>query len=243
SGNTEEALSSFSEATKKNAAIIALTSGGKLLAMAKKYGIPVVLVPAGILPRFALGYLTGATLGILTLLKVIKNPQKAIIASYKKVGVKSPKREAKKLACFFTNKIPLVYTTDTWSILGHLFKISFNETAKIPAFSHVLPEMNHNELQGFAAKPLYFNKNFVALFLKEKNLNRRLYKRFQLTQKFLYQRGQIHFVESRLPGNNFWENLIYGASLAYWTGYFVSQKRSANPMDDSVIEEFKALMA
>jgi glucose/mannose-6-phosphate isomerase len=210
------------------------------LALTKK--IPAVIVPSGIMPRFAVGYLTGAFLGVLVKLKVILNPEKNLRGASKKIKGSAIEKDAKGVAKFFENKVPLIYTADEWRTLGHIWKISFNETAKLPSFHYILPELNHNELQGFTAKPLRQNKIFAALFLKEKSINPRLYKRFFLTEKFFASKGNIKSRGLILKGNNFWEKLISGTMLAYWTSYFLALKRGVVPEDESAIEEFKKLM-
>ena len=61
SGNTEETLSAFEDASMKKAKIIAVTSGGLLGAKAKK----AIKIPSGLQPRAALGYLFFPVLGVL----------------------------------------------------------------------------------------------------------------------------------------------------------------------------------
>ena len=61
SGNTEETISTFEDAMKKKAKIVAVTSGGILGKQAKK----VIKIPSGLQPRAALGYLFFPVLGVL----------------------------------------------------------------------------------------------------------------------------------------------------------------------------------
>src|SRR3990167_3169327 len=62
SGNTEETLSAFDDATRKKAKIVAVTSGGQLSQKARK----VIKIPSGLQPRAAVGYLFFPVLGVLT---------------------------------------------------------------------------------------------------------------------------------------------------------------------------------
>src|SRR4051812_33482259 len=67
SGNTEETLAGFDEARKRELPLAVLTTGGKLLTLAKRYAIPYVELPkTGIQPRSALGF---ALLGLAALMK------------------------------------------------------------------------------------------------------------------------------------------------------------------------------
>src|SRR5690348_15940764 len=56
SGNTEETLSSYDQARRAGAAIVAFTTGGELEARARRDGVPVVRFPGGLQPRAAVGY-------------------------------------------------------------------------------------------------------------------------------------------------------------------------------------------
>ena len=57
SGNTEETLATYRSARQRGSRLVAVTSGGKLLAWARRDGIPCVQIPSGFPPRAALGYL------------------------------------------------------------------------------------------------------------------------------------------------------------------------------------------
>ena len=56
SGNTEETLSSFEEARKRGAKVLALTTGGKIAELARASNYPVVTFSYKAQPRAALGY-------------------------------------------------------------------------------------------------------------------------------------------------------------------------------------------
>ena len=65
SGNTEETLSAFEPALKTGAKKLAMTTGGKLAAMAEQNGIPVFRIEYKAQPRAALGFSFIPTLGVL----------------------------------------------------------------------------------------------------------------------------------------------------------------------------------
>src|SRR6478609_4016778 len=57
SGNTEETLAAIEKATLKRAHIICITSGGKMLELAKEYNFPYIQLPDGFSsPRTMIGY-------------------------------------------------------------------------------------------------------------------------------------------------------------------------------------------
>ena len=59
SGNTEETLSAVGEAKERGCQILAITTGGRLGELAKQEGWPLIVLPAGLSPRAALGYSFG----------------------------------------------------------------------------------------------------------------------------------------------------------------------------------------
>ena len=66
SGNTEETISCFNQALKKNCKIVAITSGGKVEQEAIKYKIPLIKIESGFQPRYAL------YLGFFSILKLMQ---------------------------------------------------------------------------------------------------------------------------------------------------------------------------
>ena len=60
SGNTEETLDAVDDAAKRGLPIVTITTGGELARITEEQGWSTVLVPGGLQPRAALGYLFGA---------------------------------------------------------------------------------------------------------------------------------------------------------------------------------------
>ena len=65
SGNTEETLSGISDAIENNLDWMVISSGGKLIDVAKKQDKVFIKIPSGLQPRAAFGYLTLAVSKIL----------------------------------------------------------------------------------------------------------------------------------------------------------------------------------
>ena len=64
SGNTEETLAAFEEARGRGAALLALTTGGKLAQRARELGVPLLTFSYKSQPRAALGYSLVSLIGI-----------------------------------------------------------------------------------------------------------------------------------------------------------------------------------
>ena len=74
SGNTEETISAFDEAKKRKAKIVVITSGGKLVAKDKN----AIIIPSGMQPRSAIGYLFLTMVAVLSNNGVILNQGSAL---------------------------------------------------------------------------------------------------------------------------------------------------------------------
>src|SRR5213596_1746054 len=73
SGNTEETLSGFEEARKRGAKILAITTGGKLVELARASNYPVITFSYKARPRATLGYSLGLVLGALSRLGFVRD--------------------------------------------------------------------------------------------------------------------------------------------------------------------------
>jgi glucose/mannose-6-phosphate isomerase len=159
SGETEEILSAYQQARSRGLFTICLTSGGRLAEFGRNNGDPVVEVPKTVQPRAALGsffFLLNnltATLKIqspdpieinecLTLLDEMEieyGPETAVDTN-----------PAKRLALLLSGRFPVIYTAaGPFGPVGDRWRCQLNENAKVFAHSNVLPEMCHNEIEGY----------------------------------------------------------------------------------------------
>lgn len=233
SGNTEETLSGLQLflKTKRGAAAV-VTSGGELKKLGNKHSFPMVVFPAGDLtPRQATGKMF---YGIATILQNAGFELK--VPEFTNINPRTFESSGKALARRFFKKLIVIYTDERHRCLGYIWKIKFNETAKIPAFNNVLPEMNHNETVGFGKT----NFPVAALFLRDKT-HRRTEKRFTLTEKLLREKG-VSIVSMKLNGKTGLEKTWRTIILADWTTYFLAKLNRVDPAETKIIEKLKTLM-
>ena len=146
SGNTEETLDFFEKALEKKLNAAAVSTGGKLIELAEKGGVPYIKLPeTGIQPRMALGFMLRAVLKLLGEDELFKNVGELA----DKLNSDKWEKEGKELADALSGDVPLVYASRRNQALVYNWKIKFNETGKIPAFYNTFPELNHNEMTGF----------------------------------------------------------------------------------------------
>ncbi len=237
SGNTEETISSFEEARARGLALIAITTGGKLLELAEAHGVPYIKFPSinnG--PRLAIGYSIKATLkamGEESILNDVGGEAVSLNADiYEETG--------KKLADKLNNKIPLIYSSGRNAGLARYCKISFNETVKLPAFYNFLPELNPNEIAGFDSKIFdgKLNHKFAFIFFNDPDDEPRIQKRMIITKKILEDRG-FTILDIDLSGPSLWHKSFVGILTALWTSYYLAGHYKVDPEDISMIEDFK----
>jgi glucose/mannose-6-phosphate isomerase len=140
--------------------------------------------------------------------------------------------------------VPVIYTSAKNAAIGYNWKIKFNETGKIPAFTNVVPELNHNEMTGFDAKEktVALSRGFRFIFLKDGLDDRRILKRMSVLEKLYHDRGfKVEIV--LLQGKNEIQKIFNALILADWTAYHTAKLYGVDPEQVSMVEEFKKLIA
>jgi glucose/mannose-6-phosphate isomerase len=241
SGNTEETISCFKQAMKRNSSIVVITSGGKIWEEANKNKIPAIKIDSGFQPRYALG------LSFFSLLKLIQelgftNEEKTvekIIDLWKKRGEEYSKEKnvAVQIAEQLIGFIPAIYSSEFLSSAGYRFKSQINENSKLHAFHHILPEMNHNEIIGWES---YQEKLFQAkvVYLLDKEYHPQNMKRFSILKELLIkQRVEVLTLESNESDRKVRiMDLIF---LCDWISFYISVLRGFDPSEIDFIHQMK----
>ncbi|MFA5828647.1 MAG: SIS domain-containing protein [Candidatus Shapirobacteria bacterium] len=149
SGNTEEVIDAYTKAGEMGLNRIVISVGGKLLELARREGVAYIQMPdEGIQPRSAL------PLSLKSMLLILR--QKELLSEIIKLQYdfhpEKCEKEGKELVETLNGRVPIIYTASQSAILGYVWKITFNETGKIPAFSNGFPELDHNEIEGFGVE-------------------------------------------------------------------------------------------
>ncbi|MEM3400732.1 MAG: bifunctional phosphoglucose/phosphomannose isomerase [Nitrososphaerota archaeon] len=159
SGNTAETLSAMVKAYDAGLSMFAITSGGLMGRVCKKLGIPVVEIKAGLLPRMAVPHMLGAAISVLTGVGIIKmstdelrnaveRAKRAQASVEVHIGLES--NVAKQVASRIYDKTAFIYSHGPLSSVGYRLKCQLNENAKMLAVSQCLPEILHNDIEGWS---------------------------------------------------------------------------------------------
>ena len=148
SGATEESLSLWTEARERGLARGAVASGGPLLEAAREESCPHVILPEGLAPRNAIGYLFAA-------LSVLagssrEDPRSEAARHLRSVrehvtSSKSPVPEIAKL--LEDSKLPVLLAGDAYTLCAaRRWRASLAENTKVAATIWELPEAAHNRI-------------------------------------------------------------------------------------------------
>ena len=160
SGGTAETLEAFQEAQRRGCRVIVLTGGGELAERASAAGTGLTVIPLGYVPRAAFGYLVFGLLGTLEagglLPPLAADVDETVTELERLVGALGPDKPrdhnaAKHLAWNLGDRRPVVWGADgIGAVAASRWKGQWNENAKVPAWSSALPELDHNEVVGWA---------------------------------------------------------------------------------------------
>jgi len=241
SGNTEEAIDGFKAAQAQKLKVAVMAVGGQLIELAKENKVAYVELPDdGIQPRSALGF------SLRALLKII-NDEELLADTLKLSEQLNPaelQNQGQELAEQTKEMAPVIYASARNYALAYNWKIKLNETGKIPAFYNLLPELNHNEMNGFDynENSQDLAKKFVFIMLKDGQDNARIIKRMEVLTNLLTRR-ELPVLTVELKGENKLEAIFNNLLLADWLAYYTALQYGTDPEPVPMVEEFKKLMA
>jgi glucose/mannose-6-phosphate isomerase len=248
SGNTEETISAFNQATSRKCRIISFTSGGILERLSEENGIPVVKMPGGFRSRMALPYQLFTIATVLRRLGFVGDSwgevEEAINHIEKmreEVAPNTPTEVnvAKQIAVSLVGRFPLVYGPQSHKGVGYRFSTQLNENSKVPSGSGTYPEIFHNIILGSEASPNVLSP--LALIIISDPTEKDAMVDKILRFKALFQRGGGRIIELKASGPG---RLARMLSVIY-TGDFVSVYLGLlygrDPSSQNAIDEIKRL--
>lgn len=251
SGNTEETLSSYQQARALGAAIICISSGGKLESMAAADGHALLKIPGGLVPRAATGLLFAPAALLLEKLGILKGVKADIEETIEilqnlrqtlKPDITAPENQAKSIAAKMKGTIPVVWGTTGFSEVAALrWKAQINENAKSPAYYNTFPELNHNEIVGFEA-PGDLLAKLSLIILQDEFDHPQVKKRIAISRQIIKERVK-EIIDVNSQGKS-WLARFY--SLCYIGDYastYLALEYGINPTPVKVIDYLKAELA
>jgi glucose/mannose-6-phosphate isomerase len=244
-GDTEETLACYDAAGFVGARRVVVTSGGRLAAQAREDGVPVIPIPGGFQPRSAVAYLTVATLEVAALcgvgarmtseVDVAASHTEALSAEWGPDGADDSL--PKTIARAIVNTVPLIAGSGLTAPIAYRWKTQLNENAKLPAFAHELPELDHNEIVGWEG--VNGLGPFSAIFLDDADLHPRVRHRIELTDWLVEPNASATFrLETR--GRNPVERVFSLVLLGDLVSLYVAVLRGIDPGPVAIVERLAA---
>lgn len=249
SGNTEETLSGYQLARQRSCKVIAITTGGRLAENAAANGDLLWQFDFPSQPRAAVGYSFGLLIAALARQNLIPDQHAAIAeavramkAHQKKLlpEVKVPVNPAKRLAGQFIGRWATIWASGLLAPVARRWKTQINENANAQASFELIPEANHNTLQGVQQPESQFGAS-MHLFLLAKHDHPRNQIRCQITKETFMLEGQNTDIytargDSRLA--NIWTTLLFGDYLSY----YLAISYGIDPTPVAMLAQFKDRM-
>ena len=180
SGNTAETLSAAKDALELGCNLEVITTGGKLMELAKKNNLHITNIEKGHQPRAALPLLLKALICRIGL----PNLEEQI----NEVGSLSlPLDKAKNIASSLEGTIPCIYSSNLMNPVAYRWRCQIEENAKQLAFNHQIPEMNHNEIVGWTLP----NNQMSVILIRDNNENAQIKNRFEATKNVAWDNVKI----------------------------------------------------
>jgi len=205
SGNTEETLTAWREAGTRGAERAVITTGGELGREAEQEGIPTIKMAGGLPPRAAF---PTAFVSLVRLLSGIGPESDASPGGNATLGELATIPEtlddlrseygretvvlnnlAKELSLWLGRGWPVVYAPEyPLAPVALRWRGQLGENAKRVASSHLLPEMNHNEIVGWEVQKEFYPATRVVM-MGDPEEGERISKRIDITARMLEAAG------------------------------------------------------
>lgn len=239
SGNTEETLACLADAQKRQAQIVAITTGGRL-GKEIKNGLPGLIFKPTYnylgYPKTAIGYSLGSLLAVLTQMKLIKVDLPAALTEFMTVQ-KNLAARAKKLAGQLQNKISAWVASEHLKGAAWTARNQINEIAHSFSLFFDLPEMDHHLVEAFG-QPQAAQTDLVYIFLNSSHYHERVKIRYPITQKII-QKHHVNLINYQLQTSSKLSQALEVIQLGGFTSVWLSFLNHQDPGPEPWILKLK----
>lgn len=246
SGNTEEVISAFAEALRRECRTVSVTSGGLLAREAAANGIPTFLIDHKGPPRTAVAYGLFPILAVLQDLNLIPNHESDVEETVKALEALSSElcedvpesaNQAKQIARDLEGRMPVIYGAGLLSEVARRWKTQINENSKSWAFYELLPELHHNTAAGYAF-PSWLRDQAFVLLLHCASLHPRTSLRYQITKDILKENG-IPYRHVEAWGSSRLSQMLNAVMLGDYVSLYLAMLNRVDPTPTPVLDYIK----
>ena len=248
SGNTEETLAVYEAAGALGARRIVATTGGRLADAARADTVPVIPLPGGFQPRVAVAYSLVIALEVAGLCgageRLHAEIDVAAAHAERLVELWGPDAAddslAKELARNLHGTVAQVAGAGLTAPIAYRWKTQINENAKLPCFAGELPEIDHNEIEGWTGAAGL--GRFSAVFLDDSDLHPRIRQRIELTRGLIASHAAATYrIDS--VGETRIERLVSLVLLGDLVSLYLAVVRGVDPTPVELLERLKGELA
>jgi len=247
SGNTEETLSAFETAGARGAQRVVVTTGGRLKELAKEENLPMVLIPKSKITRAALAFTFVALWRVFQKLDIFLPGDNTLmdtadfITDQIEVMSDLSDNQAAELAEGLHHTMPIIYSNDgLMAPVALRWKTQLNENAKMLSFRGEIPEMNHNEIEGWELTAHLMGKLSVII-LQDASDHERVRRRMEVTES-LVRPHAVHLRKITATGSNALERVFYMILYGDFLSFYMAIISGVDPMPIVKIEMLKRML-
>lgn len=241
SGNTEETLSALQQAISKKAQIAAITSGGKVLELAKQHQFDFIEIPGGNPPRSAIAYSLVQLIQLL--IKKAFAPQKLLTDLDEAIALLDKenttiKKDSKEIAAKLLGKIAVIYSLGICEGTVVRFRQQINENSKMLCWHNSFPEMNHNELVGWTTK----NDDLAVITFHTSFDYARTKKRYEVCRP-IFEKLSSGVIDIYAKGESKLAQFLYLINIGDWITCDLADLKGIDPVEVNIIDRLKGELA
>lgn len=250
SGGTEETLSALTQAISRGCSVAAITTGGTLLAAARRGGLPFLEYQGEAQPRASVGSGTALLAGLLEragFLDLREDEVAEASASIREMAARcapaigTEQNPAKQLAWSLVDRLPVVEAGGFLGPVARRWKTQLNENGKSIAAWEELPEATHNAVVGYEQPEALHERTFVV-FLASADDHPRVALRRSLSAELLAERQVAHEVIA-VGGHGRLAQAFSAIALGDFTSVYLAILYGLDPTPVTAIAHMKERLA
>ena len=229
------------QALAKGSRVVVITSGGQMLEIAKQKGLDHIVIPGGNPPRTMLAYSLVQQFYVLHHFGIIGNGFEGAIknaAAMLEEEKEDIKKKAKELTSALVGRRLVIYSEANTEAVAIRFRQQVNENSKELCWHHAIPEMNHNELVGWAGG----RDDIAVVLFRHKTDHERTQIRMGINKDvFSKYTPNVHEVWSK--GDTAFARQLYLINLGDWVSFYWAEAKKVDPSEIEVINMLKGKLA
>lgn len=249
SGNTEETLEAAVDAVTSGGRLVAISKGGRLGDLATQWGVPHIPIADGIpMPRAGIGAVAIPPLVVLDRMGFFPGADSWIASAVEQLKRRRDElvvdgNSADKLARRIGRELPIIYGGSGLGGLAAMrWKNQFNENAKVAAFWNQVPELTHNEICGWGQHGDVTRQVFRLVNLRHDYEHPQIMRRFDLITEFTDE-VVSDIEEVRAGGEGSLAQLLDLVIFGDFTSWYLAAHSGIDPGPVPILDEIKERLA